>query len=115
MLRPSRSWYPSPRPRSHVPCQPQAAPMRLVAAVRLRFRESRCSSAGSKSRSAVSKDSRPAVGEAVGPGSGLCMARQKIMSQSTAWMENIVDCHLLVAQGQRLHCRAIGAHDRIFH
>jgi hypothetical protein len=30
-------------------------------------------------------------------------------------MENSVDCCLLVAQGQRVHCRAIGEHDRIFH
>jgi hypothetical protein len=35
------------------------------------------------------------------------MERQEIMSRSTGWMENIVDCRLLVAQGQRVHCRAM--------
>jgi hypothetical protein len=50
-----------------------------------------------------------------GPKSGLCMERQKIMSQSTGWVENIVECRLLVAQEQRVHCRAIGERDRIFH
>jgi hypothetical protein len=39
-----------------------------------------------------------------GSGIGSLHGTTKTMSQSTRWMENIVDCRLLVAQGQRVHC-----------
>jgi hypothetical protein len=77
----------------HVPCQPQAAPVRLVAAVRQPV-QGKSMLFGSIQIPFGCVQRFTASGTlAVGPESGRCMERQKIMPQSTGWrIPSIVVC-----------------------